>query len=69
MEQAKKTFFEKLPDVIKIEKEKLEELKNNRNTIEVYWDKIINNIRESLENNKWKIWKYIDLAVKKHEKQ
>ena len=66
LEQAKKTFFEKLPDVIQKEQKKLEELKNNRNTIEAYWDEIINNIRESLENNKWKIWKYIDLAVKKH---
>jgi len=66
LEQAKKTFFEKLPNIIQKEKEKLEELKNNRNTIEVYWDEKINNIRKSLENNKWKIWKYIDLAVKKH---
>ena len=50
----------------KITRQKLEELKNNRNTIEVYWDEKINNVRGSLENNKWKIWKYIDLAVKKH---
>ena len=54
LEQVKKTFFEKLPNVIQKGKEKLEELKNNRNTIEVYWDEKINNIRKSLENNKWK---------------
>lgn len=66
LEQAEKTFFEKLPNMTQKGEEKLEELKNYRNTIEIYWDEKIGNIRKSLENNKWKIWKYIDLAVKKH---
>jgi hypothetical protein len=64
--QSKKIFFEKLPTVIQKEKEKLEELKNNREKIEIHWEEKINIINKSLENNKWKIWKYIDLFVKKH---
>lgn len=65
LDQAKKTFYEKLPEVVYKEKEKLEELKNNRNTIELYWAGKLNNIRKSIDNNRWKIWKYVDLFVKK----
>jgi len=66
LEQKRKIFYEKLPELIQTEKVKLEELNKNRTNVEIYWNEQLNNIKKSLENNKWKIWKYIKIFVIKY---
>ena len=66
LEQKRKTFFEKLPELIQKEKDKLVELQKNRIDIEVYWNEKINSIKKSLELKKWQIWKYVDIFFKEY---
>ena len=66
LNQARKTFFEELPNTIKKEKENLLDLEKKRQVVEDYWNNRINTIRMSFEENKWKVWKYIDLFIKEH---
>ena len=62
----KKHFFDVLPERIRNEKTKLDNLKNIRGDIEKQWDETIVSIQKSIESNRWKFWKYIDLTIKKH---
>ena len=66
LEKNRKIFFEKLPDMIQKEKEKLVELQEDRVNIEVFWNEKINNIKKSLEQKKWQIWKYLDIFFKEY---
>lgn len=62
----KKHFFDVLPERIRNEKTKLDNLKIIRSDVEKKWDETIVSIHKSIESNRWKFWKYIDLAIKQH---
>ena len=66
LSEEKKQFYKILPIRIQNEKNHLENLKNIRIDVEKKWDETINNIQKSFENNKWKFWLYIDIAIKKN---
>ena len=64
--EEKKQFFDVLPERIQNEKIKLDNLKIIRIDVEKKWDETIVTIRKSIESNRWKFWKYIDLTIKQH---
>ena len=66
LDQEKKQFYNILPERIKNEKTKLDNLTIIRIDVEKKWDEIISDIQKYIENNKWKFWKYIELVIKRN---
>ena len=66
LNEEKKHFFDILPDTIRNEKTKVDNLKIIKIDVEKKWNETIGAIQKSIKSNRWKFWKYIDLAIKQH---
>jgi len=66
LEKKRTDFFESLPEMVTTRKQELNKLKEERENVETQWDAKLENISKSIEENRWMIWKYIELYFKKN---
>lgn len=66
LEKNRTDFFESLPELVNTRKQELDKLKEERRNVETKWDAKLENLGKSLEDNKWMVWKYIELYFKKN---
>jgi len=66
LEKNRTEFFKTLPELIKTTKQELDKLKEKRRKVEMQWDAKLDNISKSIDENRWMVWKYIELYYKKN---